>query len=99
MDVKEILKKLVSYNTIKDNQNKDSKKNETCQEDDPTCKQEEKTCDPTKEKCDSSEEKCEGTNCKANDTKTGVLEDIVYPLYIPSNTYLSGKDKVDMDTG
>ncbi|MCI8394564.1 MAG: outer membrane lipoprotein carrier protein LolA [Bacilli bacterium] len=56
---------------------------------------------------------CEGSNCKTNDknntnesntTKpkdktTGVLEDIIYPLYIPSNTYLSGKDKVDTDTG
>ena len=28
-----------------------------------------------------------------------MLEDIVYPLYIPSNTYLSGKDKVDTDNG
>lgn len=69
-----------------------------CDEDDETCKKEE-TCDPAKDKnCkNEAESKCEGSNCKS--TTTGKLEDIIYPLYIPSNTYLSGKDKVDTDNG
>ncbi len=69
-----------------------------CPEGDTTCKTEETTCDPKKEDCNNNKNTCEGSNC-AKDKTTGVLEDIVYPLYIPSNTYLSGKDKVDTDSG
>ncbi len=65
------------------------------------CQQEEETCDPKKENCDSKTPRdCTGDDCKpSKDKTTGVLEDIVYPLYIPSNTYLSGKDKVNTDVG
>lgn len=39
-----------------------------------------------------NKENCEGTNC---DKKTGnILEDIIYPLYLPSNTYLTSSDKI-----
>ena len=41
--------------------------------------------------CESPEEK--------PDEKTGAIEDIIYPLYIPSETYLTSKDVVDTDTG
>lgn len=77
--------------------NQDNTAKENCDEDDPTCKQE-TTCDPKKDDCESNNT-CEGNDCTKNDQTTGVLEDIVYPLYIPSNTYLSGKDKVDTDSG
>ena len=56
----------------------------------------------TKETCTEStckeEEKanCEGDSC---DKETGLLENIMYPLYIPSNTYLSTSDKVNTDNG
>ena len=53
------------------------------------------------------ETKCEGENCSekapcegdACEEETGAIEDILYPLYIPSNTYLSSSDKVATDVG
>ena len=39
----------------------------------------------TKRSCDK--DSCEKT--------TGALEDIIYPLYVPTNTYLSGSDKIN----
>lgn len=41
------------------------------------------------------EENC----CETYDEDTASLEDIIYPLYIPSNTYLSEKEKVSTDNG
>ena len=55
-----------------------------------------------KEKCESegncktSQSKCEGERC--NQT-TGAIENILYPLYIPSNTYLKSSDKVSIENG
>ncbi len=48
------------------------------------------------------EEDCEdGSACKddSNSKETATIEDIIYPLYIPSNTYLTSSEKVDTDTG
>ena len=39
---------------------------------------------------------CAGAEC---DTKTSILDSIIYPLYIPSETYLSNSEKVDTDDG
>lgn len=86
--------KLEDY--VKEDSNGSTKKD--CPEGDTTCKTENTTCDPKKEDCTNNKNTCEGSNCEKDKT-TGVLEDIVYPLYIPSNTYLSGKDKVDTDNG
>lgn len=83
--LEDFVKETPSNNTPKTNT--DDKNSDECDESDTTCKN--KTENST----------CEGSNCKTNDKTTGVLEDIVYPLYIPSNTYLSGKDKVDTDNG
>ena len=41
----------------------------------------------------------EGSTCEEKDQSTGSLEDIIYPLYIPSETYLTSKDVLDTDTG
>lgn len=46
---------------------------------------EEENCDKSKEECDSK--------------TTGFINDILYPLYVPSNTYLSKSDKVKTDDG
>ena len=62
------------------------------------CKEGDKDCKPNVA-CDPKKENCTEKNTTSKDKTTGVLEDIVYPLYIPSNTYLSGKDKVDTDNG
>ncbi len=55
--------------------------------------------DSSKTTCTDStckEDACSGENCEQ---KTGFLESIMYPLYIPSNTYLSTQDKVNTDVG
>ncbi len=49
-----------------------------------------------KETCKESTSKCEGANCTK---ETGAIENILYPLYIPSNTYLEKSDKVTTDVG
>jgi len=41
----------------------------------------------------------ESNNCKKTEEETGAIEDIIYPLYIPSETYLTSKDVLDTDTG
>lgn len=78
-------------NNNNSNDQNNSQNNQKCTEGDESCK-ENVTCDPKKEDCTTK-------NTPSKDKTTGVLEDIVYPLYIPSNTYLSGKDKVDTDNG
>lgn len=61
---------------------------------------------------DKSETDCEGEACKEEEEtengacegdactdETGSIENILYPLYVPSNTYLSSSDKVNTDVG
>jgi outer membrane lipoprotein-sorting protein len=38
-----------------------------------------------------------GSSCDKDtcDKKTGSMKDIIYPLYVPTNTYLSGKDEIN----
>lgn len=88
--------KLEDYISNKE-ENQQTEPKEECENDDATCKQQEE--DETEDKKGNQPSTCEGSDCKSKDKTTGVLEDIVYPLYIPSNTYLSGKDKVDTDNG
>ncbi len=51
--------------------------------------------------CTESDNKtCENDNkTTETDKKTGAIEDIIYPLYIPSETYLTSKEVVDTDAG
>lgn len=45
---------------------------------------------------------CETDECKNSckeETTSNVLEDIIYPLYVPQDTYLASKDKVKTDDG
>lgn len=58
----------------------------------------------TGETTDSCMNKCETQECKdecKQDTKTtsNVLDDIIYPLYVPEDTYLHSKDTVSTDNG
>lgn len=47
--------------------------------------------------CTDTEENCNET-CKI-ETTSNLLEDIIYPLYVPTDTYLSSKDTVSTDNG
>ncbi len=61
--------------------------------DEETCKEEQECTD---ENCESKNAPCEGDAC---DEETGAIENILYPLYVPSNTYLSSSDRVETDIG
>lgn len=81
-----------------DNSSTDKKE---CADSDTTCKQEQENnnCEDGTTDCKKDTCKEGDKNCNNKDKTTGALEDIIYPLYIPSNTYLSGKDKVDTEDG
>ncbi len=66
----------------------EQKENTNSSKEDENCKE--------KGTCKQEPTKCEGESCTE---KTGALENILYPLYIPSNTYLSKSDKVSTDVG
>ncbi len=38
-------------------------------------------------------------NCCSQDKESAALDEIIYPLYIPSDTYLSGKETISTDQG
>lgn len=47
--------------------------------------------------CTDTVEKCKST-CRI-ESSGSILEDIIYPLYVPTDTYLSSKDTVSTDDG
>ncbi len=52
-------------------------------------------------KCQDSECKdstCEKEKCE-DITSSNVIDEIIYPLYIPNNTYLSNSEKIDLENG
>lgn len=55
--------------------------------------------DLVSEDCCSTSTCTDETTCSKPTEETGVIEDIIYPLYIPSETYLTSKDVLDTDTG
>lgn len=67
----------------------------------------EKTKEEKKKKEESCISECqEDENCKKNCTKdtetkntSNILDEIIYPLYVPTDTYLSSKDTVTTDNG
>ena len=71
-------------NTNTDANNSDS--NSECT--DETCKEENNA---------DNNQTCEGDNCETQTNAT--LDSIIYPLYIPSDTYLSSSETVTTDTG
>lgn len=63
-------------------------------------KEEKKESEKTTEDCINtcSDEICKN-ECKKTETTSNILEDIIYPLYVPVDTYLHTKDKVSTDNG
>lgn len=45
----------------------------------------------------NNESKCEGSNCDKE--TSNILEDIIYPLYLPSNTFLTSSETVNNEGG
>jgi len=48
-------------------------------------------------KCEENDEQIQ--NEESNSESTSSLENIIYPLYIPSNTHLQSSEKIDTDSG
>ena len=44
-----------------------------------------------------NENNCEGSNC--DKTTSNILEDVIYPLYLPSNTFLTSSETIDSENG
>ena len=79
--------KLDQYIKENTNNSSDTKENTEC-EDEETCKENNVN--------ETEQAPCEGDAC---DEETGAIKNILYPLYVPSNTYLSSSDKVTTDVG
>ncbi|MBE6154903.1 MAG: outer membrane lipoprotein carrier protein LolA [Firmicutes bacterium] len=88
------LEDLIDINNEQENNNESENKNE--QENNKETKDKE-TCDTDVCDTNDNEETCENEEC---DTKTSnILNNIIYPLYIPSETYLSNSEKIDTEEG
>ena len=48
--------------------------------------------------CENTDESTCGNSCENNKT-TGSIKDVIYPLYVPSNTSLKSKDVISTDNG
>lgn len=83
------------------------KEETTSKKDENKNKETKKEENKTEEKTTNSEEECINTcendecknKCKTTETTSNILEDIIYPLYVPVDTYLHSKDKVSTDNG
>lgn len=86
-----------SANNQKENTNsEDSTTNNTTQEN-TTNESNQTTNNATTNETQNTDENCENEEC---DTKSSnILDSIIYPLYIPSETYLSNSEEIDTDEG
>lgn len=101
-----LLEEYITNDTENNTETKEENNTENKKETNET--EEQKKENQTEEK---KETDCEGDACKQEETdngacegdacteETGSIENILYPLYVPSNTYLSSSDKVDTDVG
>ena len=90
--LEQYIKEETNTKDTENNQTNNQNKNEDCT-DEETCK-EQQEC--TGDDCETDNAPCEGDAC---DEETGAIENILYPLYVPSNTYLSSSDRVETDIG
>ena len=90
--LEQYIKEDTNTKDTENNQTNNQNKNEDCT-DEETCK-EQQEC--TGDDCETDNAPCEGDAC---DEETGAIENILYPLYVPSNTYLSSSDRVETDIG
>lgn len=87
------LDKLIDVNKQNEDKNKDDKKDNKTEN-----KGENKTDGTDKNTSDNTnKENC--TNEECDKKSSNIIDSIIYPLYIPSETYLSNSEKVDTDDG
>ena len=84
------------------NENKNNNQEDNTSNNNETNNTEENTTNETSNNTSTNEnenidEECENEEC---DTKSSnILDSIIYPLYIPSETYLSNSEEIDTDEG
>ncbi len=87
------LDKLIDVNKQNEDKNKDDKKDNKTEN-----KGENKTESNDKNTSDNTnKENC--TNEECDKKSSNIIDSVIYPLYIPSETYLSNSEKVDTDDG
>ncbi len=87
------LDKLIDVNKQNEDKNKDDKKDNKTEN-----KGENKTDGTDKNTTDNTnKENC--TNEECDKKSSNIIDSVIYPLYIPSETYLSNSEKVDTDDG
>lgn len=86
--------KLEDY--IKPEENTDTPPNEK-----ETCAADNQNCNNANQNINTNNNSEESSTTEKNEEseKTSSVENIIYPLYIPSNTYLTSSEKVDTGTG
>ncbi len=101
-----LLEEYITNDTEDNTETKEENNTENKEETNETEEQKKENQNEEKKETD-----CEGDACKQEETdngacegdacteETGSIENILYPLYVPSNTYLSSSDKVDTDVG
>lgn len=86
-------------NNGNNNSNTDAKKNNNKEPNNNTTNEEKNNTTNTENNTKENKENCNSENdksCQIKDEKTGTIENIIYPLYIPSNTYLTSAEKIDL---
>ena len=91
-----LLEDLIDLSAENEENNEENKENDENSEEGKT--EENSTTNPNEESSNGeTNESCENEEC---DTKSSnILDSVIYPLYIPSETYLSNSEEVDTDEG
>ena len=91
-----LLEDLIDMSAQNEENNEENKENDENSEESKT--EENSTTNPNEESSNGeTNESCENEEC---DTKSSnILDSVIYPLYIPSETYLSNSEEVDTDEG
>lgn len=88
-------------NLVTDNIDEEQEKNTEQtknKESDVKCK--ENSCETTEDNSkDNGNVNNQGVTESEDSTTSGILEDIIYPLYVPQNTHLSTEDTISTDSG
>ena len=83
----------MTFDKINNLLNNSTKKEETPKQDN-TSSTETNTNQPK-----TTEEDTEKENTKTETKQTTTIEDIIYPMYLPDNTYLTSQEKVETESG
>lgn len=85
--------------SIENDNNKDPKPNNTDSNSTDNKNEENSSNNNSEEKSNSSDKNSSCQNEECDTLSSNIIDSIIYPLYIPSRTYLSNSEKIDTDKG